>query len=285
MPTLRYHGTRQQLVDALNHLVAALAGHEHDHTGAAAQLTKVMARACLLKVQDAYKKKSEGGTDEMGIKWHPLAPATLLLRRTGGGANRLRQRHKQHGKESAARRALIKEHAKRLARVVKGVDAASLRTARFILERKRKLGQISDSQYKSKSKLLGNLPAANEAHIYKTLLEKDKETLRAASFATILRDTGRLYRSFTPSPAATEQIMTFGPGWFEVGSSVPYLGYHQGAGHRRQKKGGGPRLPRRQILPDAGQIPESWYEAMQAAAADELAQPEFWRLLLGNKVS
>ncbi len=46
------------------------------------RLVFAVGRAVLVKVYEAFKIKSEGGTDESGLKWKPLADYTIALKKS-----------------------------------------------------------------------------------------------------------------------------------------------------------------------------------------------------------
>lgn len=268
----RFDGNEDELQAELAHLTNALAGRDPDHTGAARRLKHVMGRALLGKIQDAFEKKSGGGTDDMGVKWEPLAASTLALRHivaTPGRVSRLRGQQL-----TSAQRALVRTQARRLAGVVYHANKGAVKSAIGILERKHRAGSISDSYYHSKKKLLTSFLTPQKAAL----------TVAAGAYAQILRDTGRLYRSLRPDlDGHGDQVIHDGVGWLEVGTSVPYSIYHDSPDQRQLKKDGSPKLPRRQIFPEGGQVPDAWQQAMVDAALREMHRPDFWRQLLGPR--
>src|SRR5438105_8103086 len=86
MVKIIWTGTRAELDEALAHLGKVLTGQEPDPTGLVEDMQLRLGATLLSRIKDAYVTKSEGGTDEMGISWPALSPATLALRRkvTGG---------------------------------------------------------------------------------------------------------------------------------------------------------------------------------------------------------
>jgi hypothetical protein len=266
MPTLRYRGSRQELMVDLARLPGILTGRLPDPGGVAKALMIAMGMVLLSRIKEAYVIKSRGGVDAMGIYWPPLAASTLAGRRKGRMS--IRQMNQKLAGLSPERRALVEAHA---ARTSAAIDK-QLAWERIDLLRRRK----------------GKLTARDRAMLS---LKRKKLTL-ATAFAEILRDTGRMLNSLSPEVITAtggggdDTIMRTGPGWLEVGSNVEYFAYHNSDKPRRKNADGSDRLPRRQVLPDnVGQIPAAWIAEMGDAARKTMRTAEFWRLLLGAKVA
>lgn len=106
---------------------------------------------------------------------------------------------------------------------------------------------------------------------------------RGSAYPILIR-TRRLVNSFLPESPEGEIIAQ--PGSIGVRSAVPYFKYHNSAAPRKQKAdGSGPVLPRRQITPTAGQMPDEWKKALKQEFLESLKRPEFWRMLLAGRVS
>ena len=77
MPTIQYRGSRSDFRNDLGRLLAALAGDGLDPSGRIDRIKERMAEVLLEKISDAYEVKMRGGTDEFGIQWPDLSPATI----------------------------------------------------------------------------------------------------------------------------------------------------------------------------------------------------------------
>lgn len=277
---IKWRGTAEALEQKIQDLPHVISGRVPDSTGAVHWLLLRVGMVVLDLVKDAYVTKSEGGTDQMGIKWEPLSPVTLILRRTRTGAKTItrlkNQLKKGTMKQRKAMRGLVKEQHERLKAIIYGKtkeDRAARSRAKRILEKKFAKGLIRRTEYLEKKKVLEG----------KAKPQKLKDLAIAGAFAMILRDTGRLLNSLSPAGASGDTILLAGPGWIECGSRVDYMKYHQSAAPRALKKDGTPRLPRRQILPDdVGQFPAEWWAKINDAFQSGLKSKEFWLMYLGG---
>ncbi len=91
-----------------------------------------------------------------------------------------------------------------------------------------------------------------------------QEELYGQRVVDILRDTGRLLRSFSPGvedrpSSAAEQVFDTPSGAVIVGTNVPYATAHQHGNPARN-------LPARPILPVGGVIPAAYWPALRLAA-------------------
>ena len=73
----------EEVQAVLARVPALLAGHEPDPTGLVRQIQLAMGTQALSLVKDAFVTKSQGGIDETGAKWKPLAASTQKKRRKG----------------------------------------------------------------------------------------------------------------------------------------------------------------------------------------------------------
>ena len=196
--------------------------------------------AALSDIKDAYITKARGGTDEMGIKWAPLKPATIANRRIGQprgeAATAIRERQKIQKRET--RKAL----------------------ARFRL-------RLPEGEARRRAAIVGGIKATQ-------ITGKTKvETLGGRS-VEILRDTGVLLNSLSPGELSasrytkpsdeggSEQIFDVS-GDIVVGTNVVYAGPHQ---HGTQ------HIPARPFLPDEDHpVPQSWWDRWLAAGVQALA--------------
>jgi hypothetical protein len=272
MPTVRLTGvSRRELHARLRALPRVLSGRMPDPTGAVRGLQLAMGTALLGKVREAYVLKAQGGTDDMGVSWPPLAASTLALRRKVSGAKAVARLAAAYAGLPAHRRRQVREQYRRLLRLYRddAGGAAARRAARGLLRRLR--AHLPPSRYKRLEAELRAAPAA----------ERARRLALAGAHAEVLRDTGRLLNSLSPGVRSADRVLRAGPGEVVVGSNVAYLKYHQSARPRRRKADGTPRLPRRQVLPDAGRpVPRAWWRAVGGALGRGLADPAFWRAYL-----
>src|SRR3990167_7486230 len=78
--TLKFNGTRAELMAILHAIPSQLSGKKPDTSGAISMVWRKLAVRLQALVHDAYLKKSKGGTDDMGIQWPELKPATVKKR-------------------------------------------------------------------------------------------------------------------------------------------------------------------------------------------------------------
>jgi hypothetical protein len=83
--TIRVRGSRDNVRRLLRTLPAALSGRASDPTGVARSLSLRLGMVALSLVKQAFVEKSQGRTDESGLRWAPLAPSTIRGRRQGRG--------------------------------------------------------------------------------------------------------------------------------------------------------------------------------------------------------
>lgn len=267
MTTFRLSIPREDIPAFVRSIPSILAGTSPDVTGAAEALKTRMGLALLSAVSENFVKQAAGETGEFG-PWEPLSPVTLALRRVVTSPRAVRRLEQAFAGLSPARRRLVERQMARLAELPK---PRIRRYALRILERMRP--NISPTRYRSLRRLLEKGPTRKKARDY----------LLAGGHALILRDTGRALNSLTPHSGSPDQIVSTGPGFIEVGSNVDYLKFHQSDKPRKLKADGTPKLPRRQLLPDEGQMPESWRQSVLDALRSGLASREFWdRLLSGG---
>lgn len=277
---IAWRGSKADLVARLRELPRTLTGAEPDHSGVVDAAGLRTGGVLLSHIQGAYETKSEGGTDEMGIQWEPLAASTLALRRKVTGAKSLGKLRATLTALPAHRKRLIQVQRNRLLEVYRndpGSRAQRRQALRFL-----KLMQpyLTPSRFK---KLTSEIKAQKPA--------KGAALAFSGAFAVILRDTGGLFNSLSPTVTA-DTVLAAGPGSITVGSNKTtasghnLLDLHDSAQPRKQKASGGDRLPRRQVLPDAAHpIPPQWWADMVAAYAGGLNQREFWVSYLGNQAS
>lgn len=127
MATIRYRGSRQELMADMSRLPGILTGRLPDPGGVAKALMVAMGLVLLSRIKEAWVIKSRGGTDAMGIKWPPLAASTLQQRRVV----RISEKKLQDklAKLSPDRRALVMAQAKQIAAAGGGVGKKAIAAA------------------------------------------------------------------------------------------------------------------------------------------------------------
>jgi hypothetical protein len=245
--TIEWRGTREELFNRLRQLPAVLAGSVPDPNGAAEGLLRSVGLTLLGKIQEAYDQKSQGGTDAMGVKWPPLAAATLALRNKNAGPKALEKIRSDFAKLPRERQRQIKIHYARLRDLYQsgnGTGAAARKHARSLLLRMQRF------------------------------------------ISPVLRDTDIMFNSLSPRIDSPDRILRLVPGAVSVGSNVRQFKYHQSRRPRKLKADGTPRLPRRQILPDdVTPIPDDWQRAVTDTVKDGLRGREFWQRFLGSQAT
>lgn len=274
---IQWHGTKAELLARLRQLPGTLAGN--DSTGMVEGIGLRMGGVLLSKIQEAYETASEGGTNELGVSWEPLAASTLALRNKVTGAKALAKLRATLTALPAHRKQLIKIQRDRLLQVYRndpGSKGQRRQALRFL-----KLMQpyIAPSRFK---KLTAEIKAQKP--------DRGAKLAFSGGFAVILRDTGGLFNSLSPTTTA-DTILTAAPGSITVGSNktvngLNLLELHDSDKPRAKKKDGTDRLPRRQVLPDgAHPIPQAWWDEMLGAYTSAINQKRFWTAFLGPLAS
>lgn len=132
MATVYFRGDRKDVTAVANRLAAIVAGNRADEAGIGEGFRTTLGYAALSEVKDAFIVKASGGTDEMGIRWPKLAPATIANRRIGNprgtDAERIKERERIRKREYkiALKRysvSLEPKEAQRRAAIVAGLKA------------------------------------------------------------------------------------------------------------------------------------------------------------------
>ena len=234
---IAFSGTPEQALRMLYDLPHILAGTIPDKFGIVKGIQLRAANALLSQIQLAFIEKSRGRVGSDGIKWPPLKPETIAGRRITPAEWRTAKLQGTPTKNDYERGLLTPEQntawKKKFAQV--------LALARMDLpekEAKAKAGRVA----------------------WSFVLHEYNAKTRIAFFGyrqvDILRDTVKLFRSFTPgiadkgaSPAPESQILIIKPGTIVVGSSEkPW--HHKGIPGR---------LPARSLWPLNDEIPEAWW--------------------------
>ena len=242
MATVYFRGTRADITRIALQLAAVLAGRAPDTQGVARSFMLTLGFAALTDIREAYLVKASGGTDEMGIRWPPLAPSTIARRRVG-------KRDKESSKAIRVREG-IRERA-----TAKALE-------RFRLS-------LPEAEARRRAKIVGGLKATRQTGATKL------ETLGGRT-VEMLRDTDVLLESLSPGrltgsgasvsyskpsgEGGSEQIFQIGAGEVIVGSNVKYLRTHQRGDPSRN-------IPQRMVLPDdETPVPQVWWMRWTALA-------------------
>lgn len=239
-----YKGTAQELRQFLRQLPAILSGKVPDTNGIAQELRLRIGVALLSKVQQDFVRKSRGQTGEDGIKWPPLKPSTIERRRLGKADRQaLTQRSRQAALTPAQRQQVNSEFRKRKALMIfQGIpekQAEGLARAQAYNIVRAQGGQIP-----TRREILGNRQV------------------------DILRDTGELFRSFSPG---IENRPSYADGQvFEQTPDSVIIGTNKKPWHHLTDGQG--KLPQRAFWPKDGNLPSQWWDAMLLAGQRGLAR-------------
>lgn len=232
-----YFGTPEEARRHLFELPDILAGKTADPYGVARAVQLRCGVALLSEIQRAFITKSRGGVGSDGIKWEPLKPETIARRRT------TREERRQLRISRGRRPSLTPEQDKRW---------------RQVFARSFRRGLIDLDRTEAKKRAAAIAWATVKAEGAKTMVQ-----LLGGRQVDILRDTGILFRSFSPGVGdqpseAPGQIFRTPPGAVIVGTNVkPW--HHTG----NPAKG----LPARPFWPLDGTLPPAWMASINRAAA------------------
>lgn len=183
-----------------------------------------LAVVAMGNIKQAFIVKARGGTDEAGDKWKPLAPSTIEKRMRKGKAGLINRRRVKAG--AAVRKAER--------------DVRKAETFRKTL-----VGEI-------------RLHAAQQR-----LETAKRKYAEAAGSIEILKDTGRMYHSLSPSAGGfllPDGRLEAKPGLAAFGTNVQYAHFHHFGG---SKPG---RPPQRRLWPETSRWPQTWWEDLREAA-------------------
>lgn len=222
---------RQDIPATVRRAVAILTGREASASDARdAMLTRVGLRF-QAKNREAFIVKSHGGTDETGLRWPPLSPATIAYRRRHAGLPPASQRTELRPSASLTVRQRLrwKSLYARLLRKYRGDKGHAAAVAWLILKSEGATTLLK--QY-------GGTPV------------------------DILRDTGELLTSLSPGSAPDARHATpVQSQVFRVGINSVVVGTtRKGAsGHHHGIPG---KLPQRRLWPKPSTWPQDWWDSI-----------------------
>jgi hypothetical protein len=233
-----FRGSREELTAMIGKLNEALAGVSNGFESYVRPIYDVLGVSLLSSIQQAFIVKSRGGTGSDGIQWEPLKPETIAQRRIGT--------------EDL------------LAIGVKGNKIPANRVRGLLTpDQDARWRKIFHQVYMRNVFEMGDAAAkAKAGSVAWTILKEEgaqtKLMVLGGRVVDILRDTGVLFRSLSPSIAGFEpegQVFEIEPGSVTVGTNIkPY--------HHRGIPG---KLPARPFWPLDGSIPDAWWSAMMNA--------------------
>lgn len=230
MATVSFHGSRADLMRIMRQVPAVLAGRAPDPWGIAHGLQLRLGVGLLSKVQQSFIQKSRGETGDDGVTWPPLKRATIAQRRTTSAERR------QLGITGKRERGLLTPaQNQRWSAIFRGQKARLI--AKF---------GMGDREASAKAAQLAWAILKREG-------AKTKLDVLGGRQVDTLRDTGELFRSFSPGvedqpSGADGQIFRTPPGRVIVGTNKKVW-------HHRGIPG---RLPARPFWPH--ELPEHWWQ-------------------------
>ncbi len=205
MTTIRFHGTKRQLLKKLSKIGRVVSGKSPSQ--AAKKMLTGIGETVLDLVSKAFIEKAAGGTDEAGLKWRPLSPKTVAYSRKHAGVPKGKARAKY------APSYALKEKQR--------IRWWSL-YHRFLLKGSGKKGAAAGAWRVMKGE---------GAH---TLLD-----LYGSKRVLILSDTGKLLNSLLPPTGGrrANQVFRVKRGSVEVGTSRKWAYvHHYGSAHVPQRR-------------------------------------------------
>lgn len=229
---MRFNGTSAEVRAILREIPAIVAGHAPDPYGVARAVQLRVGVAALSQIQQDFLTKCRGGTGSDGVTWPPLKRSTIAARRVGRGEL------KSLGVGGKRVRGLLTPAENKLWKQIYGTRLARLRLHMGEAEARAKAASIAWAELKRRG-------------------AKTKLEVLGSRKVDMGRDTGRMFRAFTPGvedrpSGEPDQIFETVQGAVIVGNKVPYFpAFHA----------------RRPCWPADGSIPAAWLPAIQAAAA------------------
>lgn len=253
MATIHFRGTRQDVSRIVQQLAAILSGRARDDLGIARGFMLTMGFAALSDIKDAFVTKADGGTDEMGIRWPQLSPATIANRRVGPG-----DKKPGFSKGDTSGQELAKVQQVLLVR-----NRQRIRKREEKKAFKRLSLSLPDNEARRRARIVGGMKATQ-------LTGKTKIQTLGGRDVKILRDTGVLLNSLSPGELSgrgsavthtkpggeggDEQVFELLSDGIMVGTNVAYASTHQNGDQSRN-------IPARPFLPDATHpVPPVWWD-------------------------
>lgn len=243
MADVMFAGGREELEATIRLLPQIVAGRVPDPLGIAKRVQLRVGVALLSQVQQDFVRKSRGETGKDGIKWKPLKRETIAQRRTSTAEL------KRLGITGKRIRGLLTPNEDERWRKIFARTLARLR---------------EDGVPESAAKVRAGQAAwaALKAEGAKTKLD-----ILGGRKVDILRDTGELFRSF--SPGVEDQPSNADGQIFQVPTGRVIVGTNKKPWHHAGIPG---RLPARPFWPPDGSIPDAWWPPIQRAAVRGMQQ-------------
>lgn len=203
MDQATFRGTRAELKALLRRLPSVLSGRTPDPTGQVEPLLLDLGLQALTITRETFLVKSQGGTDDAGIKWDELDPRYLAYGRRHAALDSARQSAKAEGRRG---RPLLTE----------GLDKAWRGIFVGVWQRLRKQG-IKDRQAKGNAAALAWILVKQRGG--RTIFAEYSKAPHL-----IGQVSGRLLESLSPNSGSPDQILQVEPGRVTAGSKVEYAG-------------------------------------------------------------
>lgn len=208
---IRWRGSRTELKSLLRSLPSICAGKTRDHYGIGRAFRVQFGVTMLEQISKAFLVKSIGGTDELGDKWKPLAPATIAQRPVTAGEK------KRLGITGPRERGLLTPDQNKLWKAIFASKLAKLATMLPYGEAKALAAKSAWGILKSKGALTKLAVLGNRQ-------------------VTMLIVTGKLFKSLYPGyflfgqsqnyvPGTDQVFRVDRPGIIELGSKVKYANH------------------------------------------------------------
>jgi len=235
-----WKGTKEQVVQVLGSLGQVAGSFDGaDKYGIGTSFRIVIGYVLLADIYDAFVTKSDGGTDEMGIKWEPLAESTISQRRVGPKDLK--------DKDIKERVKIVERERKKLIDVYR----MSMTESEAQSNAKRRANEIATKQTgKTKVETLG--------HRQVKILQDYGFLLGSLSPGQLSSTQGIAAYTKPGIPGGSDQVFEVPVGEIIFGSDTMYAGFHQY---------GTKNMPARPIFPPKGvEVPQQWIEDMNDAA-------------------
>lgn len=189
--------------EKITRLMSALAGKTSDPWGVVQGIQLRIGVTALSKVQQAFEEKSRGGKGGDGLVWKPLDPKTIAHRREGPG---------DKPKGLGSKRGWLTKTNDDLWKMI------------FATRKNWLMVKFGMSEAEAANRAAANRAAAIAWATLKKKGVKTKLEILGTRKVDILRDTGELFRSFSPGvngkPSGAEgQVFRVEPGAVVVGTN------------------------------------------------------------------